>query len=65
MMKHCMLLVVVPVLSALALAQTPRKTQIGDASASTTTCDVTFTSGTSTNATQFCVTAKGTLPSSV
>jgi hypothetical protein len=60
--KNFMLLTVVLVLSALALAQqVPQKVQIGDANTATTTCDVTFSSGTSTNATKFCVTANGNI----
>ncbi len=61
MSKQLIQFVIMIALSSLVLAQD--RTQLGNPASpdSTTACDVTFSSGSSTNATQFCVTANGNI----
>jgi hypothetical protein len=64
MIIKSMLFAVVLTLSSLALAQGQIEPTVTEAPSpdATTTCSVTFSSGTSTNATQFCVTINGNIP---
>jgi hypothetical protein len=63
MFRKSVLLVLVLILSSLALAQSQPQPQVVEPPSpdSTTACDVIFSSGTSTNATQFCVTVNGNI----
>src|ERR1700728_2282729 len=63
MFQKSVLLVFVVVLSSLVLAQSQSQPQVVEPPSpdSTTACDVTFPSGTGTNATQFCVTVNGNI----
>jgi hypothetical protein len=62
MFQKSVLFALVLTLSSFVLAQSQSQPQVASDTPSpdsTTTCDVTFSSGTSTNATQFCVTVNG------
>lgn len=65
MVKKFMMLAAVLTLSSLVMAQHKTQAQLlaahTDAIDATTTCDVTYSSGTGTNATKFCVTVNGNI----
>jgi hypothetical protein len=64
MFKKSMLFTVILTLSSMALAQNAQQKMMAEALAhpdATTTCSVTFSSGTGLNATKFCVTVNGNI----